>query len=118
MSSPSTESRAPSPHERSMVMALLRDEFPGRQALLEQIPDLAVAPIDAEGSLRLEVTGQRAEVKVRVSVEAMFEDVDGVTIHVLLHVVDGLMTELEVYKEDLTTPRRDLAPEDFRLIVF
>lgn len=101
-----------------MIVALLREEFPGRGALLEQVPSLAVAPIDAEGSLRLEATGPRAEVKERVPVEAMLEDVDGVTIHISLHVVDGLMVELEVYREDLKTPRRELAPEDFRLIVF
>jgi hypothetical protein len=36
-----------------------------------------------------------------------------VTIHISLHVVERLMVELEVYKEDLRTPRRELAPEDF-----
>ncbi|HEY5943618.1 MAG TPA: hypothetical protein VIT89_12265 [Solirubrobacterales bacterium] len=99
-------------------MALLRQEFPGRQALREQVSSLAVAPIDVEGSLRLEAEGPRAEVRERVPVEAMVEDVDGVTIHVLLHVVDGLMSELEIYKDDLKAPRRELSPDDFRLVVF
>lgn len=101
-----------------MIMALLRQEFPGRQALREQVSSLAVAPIDVEGSLRLEAEGPRAEVRERVPVEAMVEDVDGVTIHVLLHVVDGLMSELEIYKDDLKAPRRELSPDDFRLVVF
>lgn len=99
-------------------MALLKEDFPGRQALLKQMPSLFVAPLDAEGSLRLEASGPRADVKERVPVEALLEDRDGSTIHVLLHVIDGLMTELEVYKENLEAPRRQLSPEDFRLIVF
>jgi len=99
-------------------MALLKEDFPGCQALLEQVPSLSVHSIDEEGSLRLEVSGPRAEVKQRVPVEAMLEDVDGVTIHVLLHVIDGLMNEVEVYKDDLGVPQRELAPEDFRLIVY
>lgn len=101
-----------------MILALLEEDFPGRDALREQAGRLLVRPLDAEGSLQLQASGPPAEVKERVPVEAMLEDVDGVTIHVLLHVVDGLMNELEIYKDDLKAPRRKLSPEDFRLIVF
>jgi hypothetical protein len=99
-------------------MALLKEDFPGSQALRDQISNLLVRPIDAEGSLRLDASGPRAEVKHRVPMEAMLEDVDGITIHLLLHVIDGLMNELEVYKDDLGKPQRPLLPEDFRLIAF
>lgn len=118
MSLPESDTRAPTAAERSVVMALLKEDFPGRQALLEQVPSLKVAPLDAEGSLRLEADGPRADVKYRVPVEAMLEDVDGITIYVMLHVIDGLMNELEVYKDDLKAPQRQLSPEDFHLIVF
>jgi hypothetical protein len=101
-----------------MIMALLEEDFPGRDALREQVADLRVRPLDAEGSLQLRASGPRAEVKERVPVEAMLEDVDSVAIHVILHVVDGLMNELEIYKDDLKAPRRQLSPEDFRLIVY
>lgn len=99
-------------------MALLKEGFPGRQALLEQVPSLSVCPIDKEGSLRLETSGPRAKVKQRVPVEAMQEDIDGVTIHILLHVIDGLMNELEIYKDDLGVPQGQLSPENFQVIAY
>jgi len=36
-------------------------------------------------------------------------------IHVLLHVIDGLMDELEIYKENLSAPQRDLDAKDLRV---
>lgn len=110
--------RLPTAAERSVILALLKEEFPGRQALLEQMESLMVGPLDQEGSLRLKVSGPLAEVKYRVPVEAMQDDVGDTTIHISLHVVDGLMTELEVYKDDLKVPSRQLDPEEIRLIVF
>jgi hypothetical protein len=38
-----------------------------------------------------------------VPVEAAAPDVDGVSVHVLLHVVDERLAELELYREDLGT---------------
>jgi hypothetical protein len=45
------------------------------------------------------------------------DDQDGVAVHVLLHVLDGYLNELEIYREDSAPLQRQLAPEDFRLIV-
>jgi hypothetical protein len=42
----------------------------------------------------------RAPVALRIPVEGMAADADGVAIAVLLHVVDGWVTELEVYRVD------------------
>jgi hypothetical protein len=39
-----------------------------------------------------------------VPVEAVFRDTDGVNIHILLHVRDGRLYELEYLKEDNTKP--------------
>ncbi len=36
----------------------------------------------------------------RIPVEASYPDADGVVVHVLLHVIDGRLDELEVYRED------------------
>ncbi len=41
---------------------------------------------------------------------------DGVTVHVLLHIVDGLMKELEVYRED-SAPVSNLEPRRLRVMV-
>jgi len=42
----------------------------------------------------------KAKVKRRIPAEAEFRDTDGVLIHILLHVIDGKVNELEIYKED------------------
>jgi hypothetical protein len=39
-------------------------------------------------------------VRRRIPVEASYPDADGVVVHVLLHVIDGRLDELEVYRED------------------
>jgi hypothetical protein len=38
--------------------------------------------------------------KSRIPVEGEVEDVDGTIIHILLHVVDGRVKDLQVYKDD------------------
>jgi hypothetical protein len=50
-------------------------------------------------------------------VEAEAEDVDGVPIHLLLHVVDGMARELELFREDGKTVQRQPSPQDLRLLV-
>jgi hypothetical protein len=50
-------------------------------------------------------------------VEAEVEDQDGLTVHVLLHVLDEALKELEIFREDSGPLRRTLAPEELRLIV-
>jgi Domain of unknown function (DUF6984) len=55
-------------------------------------------------------------VKVRVPTESEYVDADGVPVHVELHVVDGVMSELDIYKED-SSPVVD-APTPSKLDVF
>jgi hypothetical protein len=43
---------------------------------------------------------QRAKTRHRIPVEAQAVDADGVPIDVLLHVVDGVIKELEIYRVD------------------
>ena len=72
--------------------------------------------IDANGNLEWDVgTSPLANSNFRIPVEGEFEDVDGVTIHILLHVVNGLVTELEVYKEDGSLVECLPKPESLRL---
>jgi hypothetical protein len=61
-----------------------------------------VLDIDSYGSIRLRpsAAAHRAPVHTRVPVEGNGTDSDGVPVHVLLHVVDGLAVELEIYKAD------------------
>jgi len=124
MSSPSTREgpmgafRPLSEAERNILTVLLGAEFPGNIALAEQMAHATARQIDPEGSLEFSVAGgPPAEVVRRVPVEAELEDSDGVTIHVLLHVLDGFMNELEILREDSGPIRRLPSPGDLRVLV-
>lgn len=76
-------------------------EFHGAGALRRQLASTLVEPIDRDGSLRLcPVDPTPATVARRIPVEAIYVDADGVLVHVLIHVIDGVLDELEVYRED------------------
>jgi hypothetical protein len=110
--------RPPSDLERQLLAVLLSADFSGRDAVAEQVAVASVREIDDNGSLEFAPSDMPpAGVVRRIPVEAELNDNDSVTIHVLLHVVDGLVKELEVYRDDSGRVQRALAPEDFRLLV-
>jgi hypothetical protein len=112
------EFRPLSDQERQLLAALLSAEFTGKSALAEQVKMASVRAIDDNGSLEFAPTdGTPAQVDRRIPVEAEIDDSDGVTIHVLLHVVDGIVKELEVYRDDSGRVQRALAPGELRLLV-
>jgi hypothetical protein len=84
-----------------ILQALLSEPFAGRDALIKQLVGCHAHPIDGNGSLALR-PGQapRANVEYRVPVTGLTTDSDGVGIEVLLHVVDGYLDELEIYRHD------------------
>jgi hypothetical protein len=89
------------PAERALLEKLLDCEFPGRDELRRQLDSVAAQQVYDDGTLALRVaSGQPAAVKGRVPTEGMCPDVDGVMIAVLLHVVNGMMDELEIFKWD------------------
>lgn len=102
--------------ERVLMSRLFEDPFPGIEQLVDQIKNCLVRSIDENGSLDFKVPLQKkALVRNSVPVEAEAEDVDGVTIHILLHVIGGTARGIEVYKEDLSRVIQFPAPEDLRL---
>jgi len=93
--------REPTPSELRVIEDLVSQNFAGSAERVGQIEGLHVQSIDSNGSLRLAVSGGRpARVRLRVPVEAEYDDRDGVVVHVLVHVVKGYLDELEVYRED------------------
>jgi len=87
--------------EKELFNLLLDSEFAGKDELKEQLENCQVESIDENGSLKIYVkNNKRANVKRRIPIEAEGEDSDGITIHVLLHVVNGFADELEIYKDD------------------
>jgi hypothetical protein len=88
-------------YEREIIDRLLEKAFPGRDEIWEQMQNCLVRAIDEDKSLEFLVKSKvQAKVKRRIPVEAEFQDSDGVLMHLLLHVVDGKVNELEIYKED------------------
>lgn len=102
--------------ERALMSRLFEEPFPGAEQLVDQIENCLVRSIDENGSLDFIVPlNQKATVRNSVPVEAEAEDVDGVTIHILLHVIGGIARGIEVYKEDLSRVIQFPAPAELRL---
>jgi hypothetical protein len=58
----------------------------------------------------------RAEVNHRIPTEAEGNDIDGVRIHILLHVVDGFMDEVQFFREDPSDIKELPPPETLEII--
>jgi hypothetical protein len=107
--------------ERAILEKLLELEVEGRSELLQQIPGLQAKNIDAEGSLRFRVAGgPLAPIKRDVIAEAQYTDTPesgslGVQVNLLLHVSNGRLFILEVYKDDGTPIARAPDPSELRL---
>lgn len=101
---PGAEWRELTTLEKELLERLLAPDFPGKEQLACQLARALVAPIDDDGSIRFKVEGAppASEVNSRVPSEGEFVDADGIYVHLLLHVVDGYLHELEVFKEDGT----------------
>lgn len=114
--------RSMSDKEKQIVKVLLSKDFPGNEALRAQLETASVSAIDAEGSLRFRVSGTPAAVKSRVPTEGYYFDRganDRPAINILLHVVDGMLHELEVYKDDgssIETGISEIALDGLRFI--
>jgi hypothetical protein len=102
--------------ERSILNRILELPFPGSETIAEQLRNFLVVPIDDNGSLDFLIEdGPKARVHNSVPVEAEAEDIDGTTIHLLLHVIEGITRGLEVYKDDSSRVIRMPEPSEFRI---
>ena len=106
-------------HERDILDRLMMRNFPGSSALAEQSKITKVSGECACGcsSIIFSVPAHAptAAVLQRVPVEAASKDVDGMGLHFLLHVVGGILHELEIFRED-SAPLKKL-PEASSLAV-
>jgi NAD+--asparagine ADP-ribosyltransferase len=104
--------------EERLLARLLAAEFPGREEIAEQVRNCVVKTIDREGSLAFQVrTKALAPVEKRIPVEAEAKDIDGQTVHALLHVSKGKVAELEIYREDGSPIQRLPVPQDWQVVV-
>jgi uncharacterized protein DUF6984 len=110
-----TPSRELLASERSLLQQLLDARPVGESALREQ---LKTARVRAESSgasrsvwLDVDERSPRSKGSPRVPVSGEAPDEDGLPIAVLLHVVDGLVQELEIYRVDGAPIRTNEIPE-------
>lgn len=93
-----------SPAESEIIACLLNTNFSGADELRTQMNHAVMRSYDYGGVLVLafEVAKNEvlAEVNGRIPVEGQAPDSDGVMIHLLLHVVGGLLKEVEIFRED------------------
>ncbi|MGD9681372.1 MAG: hypothetical protein AB7W16_09320 [Candidatus Obscuribacterales bacterium] len=109
--------RDPNEIELAILKKLLSRAFPGAEDLRAQLPGIQVETLDPGGSIKLvPPTGSQIaeDIEARVPVEGWYvdgvrdsntKDISGddaldVKVHLLLHVVEGRLHELEVYKDD------------------
>ncbi len=94
--------------ELRLLRSLLSFDFPGHEALLRQLDGLSVQPVFDDGTLDLfPVEGSElAKVDGRVVLTASYLDApsvpNGPRVNILIHVVNGVLNEMEVYKDDGT----------------
>lgn len=95
------QTRPLSAREEAVLGFLLAAEFEGVEALRQQAASCQVSELDPDGGLSLRpIQGSPADVTRRVVTEGDYVDSDGGMVHVLVHVVDGWLDELEIYRED------------------
>ncbi len=90
--------------ERKLLTKLLQVEFTGHETLILQLEGVVVEELGPPNApyLRLVVSDDAplADVARRVPIEAVAPDADGMTIHFLVHVLEGRLSELEIFRED------------------
>lgn len=112
------QAREMTANERRLIARLLETPFPGSDAVAEQLQTCLVVPVGSNGTLDFLIeTGPKAEVRNSVPVEAEAEDIDGTTIHLLLHVIEGIARGIEVYKEDSSQVIKMPKPSDLRIFI-
>jgi hypothetical protein len=107
--------------ERNVLDRLLDANLPAHQTLRQQAAHAKVGA-EAKGDTRTIrfvfcAHVPRAEIKARVPVEAQAVDADGGEIAVLLHVIDGRLDELEVYRFDGGDIHDEVDPNSMRVMI-
>ena len=103
--------------EQGIIDRLLEKPFPGRDELCAQMKKCLVRTLDEDNSVEFFVaTDVKSQVKRRIPVEAEFQDADGVLVHMLLHVVDGKVNALEIYKEDGSSLLENPDPSKLKVV--
>jgi hypothetical protein len=89
--------------ERRILERIFAQLPAAKVELKEQVRAAKVVGLDDEGSLRFVVPSSispSTKLADRVPVTAIFDDADGIPVYLLLHIHEGKLSELEIYKAD------------------
>lgn len=92
--------------KRKVIEKLLEPQFVGVEELRQQVPSLLVKQCDENGSIQLKAESsicsrvQDGPVAEARYPDANTNDTNGVCVNVLLHVKNGRLWMLEIYKDD------------------
>jgi hypothetical protein len=88
-------------HEIALLKKLLDHDFQGRDALRIQLSSVTGRQTDEHGCLELRTEEAiEADTEIGSPTEGRCEDIDGGVIVVMLHVKNGRMHLLEIFKEN------------------
>jgi hypothetical protein len=106
------ELRTATEDELALLRHLLSVDFPGRDVLRSQLEGIASEPVTGDGVFELKPqAGTAATVNQRVPVEGEATDADGMQIVILLHVIQGWLHYLELFRAD-SRPLTSIPPPD------
>jgi hypothetical protein len=89
--------------ERRILDRIFAQLPAAKEELEEQARASKVISLDEDGSLQFGVAPSippSAKLADRVPVTAIFDDDDGIPVYLLLHIQEGKLFELEIYKAD------------------
>ena len=100
--------RRPTPYEADLIDKLLDNDFGGRDELRMQWRSALVRTVSPSGSFAIRPSAGEppSPAKFGVPVEGESPDEEGGGVHALLHIRDGYLEELEVYR-DMPGPIRN-----------
>lgn len=110
-------------YERSVLDKMLSYPFSGKESIQQQLESAVVRTLetgDNYGSIEFRIQKDAKDVNVdqRVPIELEAYDKDGVPIAALLHVIDGKVDELEIYKADGSPILKSPEATEFHLKVW
>jgi hypothetical protein len=111
--------RSPTEYEKALFKRMLETDFHGRDVVRRQLEACQVTTVLSDGTIKIHTPiKDRAPVRFRVPVDAYGNDSDGMRIDILLHVVDGIVVELEIYKIGSNLIRTMPAVESLEVTVY
>ena len=85
--------------EKRLILGLIEPDFYGKHLIIGQLQEAQVTEIDDSGSLWSGPPIRKSD-RRWVPVEARVRDADGGSVQILLHLANGRVRHVEIFRED------------------